>query len=187
MSVRSTAQRTGACDPGGQTSADDFTKGCRAAKQLMDPMDYRRTHEPDYKAGWTSYTGLGASTPPQPVASTAPASNQPISAPDDPATKAFTDGRADRLAFENWIQGLSGHVKEGALYWASVRSTKQAAAGCFGPGYTATPEQQDWANGCTMAKTRIAPNDYRRNNEPDYKAGWNSASREIAGPQPWNS
>ena len=60
MSVRSTAQRAGACQPGGQTSADDFTKGCLAAKQLMDPMDYRRTHESDYKDGWNSYTGLGA-------------------------------------------------------------------------------------------------------------------------------
>jgi hypothetical protein len=60
LSVRSTAQRAGACQPGGQTSLDDFTRGCQAAKQLVDPMDYRRTHEPDYKAGWNSYSGIGA-------------------------------------------------------------------------------------------------------------------------------
>ena len=82
---------------------------------------------------------------------------------------------------------MSGQTKEGALYWASVRSTSKAATGCMGPGYTGTPEQQAWANGCGMAKTKLAPLDYRRNNEPDYKAGWISASREIAGPQSRNS
>ena len=60
LSVRSTVARNGACHPGGQPSADDFTKGCLAAKQLTDPMDYRRTHEPEYKTGWNSYSGPGS-------------------------------------------------------------------------------------------------------------------------------
>jgi len=60
LSVRSTPQRVGACYPGGVASTDGHTEGCLAAKKMTDPIDYRRTHEPDYKAGWNSYSGPGA-------------------------------------------------------------------------------------------------------------------------------
>jgi len=60
LSVRSTPEKVGACASGGVTSDDGFTSGCLAAKKMVDPMDYRRTHEPDYKAGWNSYQGVGA-------------------------------------------------------------------------------------------------------------------------------
>jgi hypothetical protein len=107
----------------------------------------------------------------------------------DVATQAFTQGRTDRLAFESWIASLpeGSQTKAGALYWASVRSTSTAKIGCVGPGYVGTPDQQEWTNGCQSAKAKLDPTDIRRIREPDYKAGWNSASRDISGPQPSNS
>jgi hypothetical protein len=78
------------------------------------------------------------------------------SAPGNTATTAFNAGRSDRLAFENWVQDLTGETKNGALYWASVRSTKEAATGCFGPGYTGLLDQRDWANGCTTANPHFS-------------------------------
>jgi len=62
-----------------------------------------------------------------------------------------------------------GAYKQGALYWASVRSTTQAAGGCH-----SSPRQDGWINGCEAAKVRLDPSDKRRHNEPDYKAGWSS-------------
>jgi hypothetical protein len=55
LRVRSTPQKASACTSSGATSDDGFTNGCLAAKKMADPMDYRRTHEPEYKAGWNSY------------------------------------------------------------------------------------------------------------------------------------
>ena len=70
------------------------------------------------------------------------------------------NGYADRRAYEAWVEALpEGQYKEGAYYWAS---------------------------GCLAAKSRLDPTDRRRSSEPDYKAGWNSASREIERPKPWN-
>jgi hypothetical protein len=131
---------------------------------------------------------LPASTPPTlPAPAMPPVFNPatPAMPAGDAATQAFAEGRTDRQAFESWIASLpeGSKTKDGALYWASVRSTPKAAVGCVGPGYTGTPEQQEWANGCQTAKAKLDPIDVRRTHEPDYKAGWNSASREISGPQ----
>jgi hypothetical protein len=89
---------------------------------------------------------------------------------------AFTQGRADRQAYEIWIASLleGSQTKDGALYWASVRSTTKAKLGCTGPGYIGTSEQQQWANGCQMAKNMLDPTDYRRTHDNNYRAGWNS-------------
>jgi hypothetical protein len=125
-----------------------------------------------------------STSPPPPIYTPAPAA-PPTPAP-APAT-AFMNGYADRRAYEAWVEALpEGQYKEGAYYWASVRSTPKASMGCYGSGYTGAPDQQDWASGCLAAKARLDPTDRRRNSESDYKAGWNSASREIAGPKPWN-
>src|SRR5262249_15790577 len=66
-----------------------------------------------------------------------------------------------------------------ALYWASVRSTKEAAKACFGPGYTGLPDQRDWANGCTTAKNILDATDYCRTHEPDYKDGWKAIKAQA--------
>jgi hypothetical protein len=132
---------------------------------------------------------VAAAPPPAPAPARAPVLAAPPAAPAvDAATRVFTQGRADRLAYEAWYAALPpGQTKDGATYWADVRSTKQAATGCYGPGYVGKPEQQQWADGCLAAKAWLDPFDYRRTHEPDYKAGWNSASRDLVGPQPWNS
>lgn len=89
-------------------------------------------------------------------------------------SQAFVDGRRDRQAWESWFNEVpEGTYKEGADYWSSVRSTAQAAIGCRGSRYIDTYEQQTWANGCEAARARLDHSDRRRNNEPDYKAGWN--------------
>jgi len=114
----------------------------------------------------------------------APTPSASVLAPDiPPMPSAFNDGHNDRLAFEAWVQGLTGYTKEGALYWASVRSTKEARLGC---GEAAGATSESWTRGCEAALEHLDPTDRRRGNEPDYKAGWNSASREIEGPKPWN-
>jgi hypothetical protein len=57
-SVRSVPAKaaTGCYGPGylGTLEQQTWAEGCVAAKQTLAPMDYRRTHEPAYKAGWNS-------------------------------------------------------------------------------------------------------------------------------------
>jgi hypothetical protein len=110
-----------------------------------------------------------------PTSAPAPTTHMPVPASTDP-TQAFAQGRADRQAYEAWFVTLpeSSQTKEGALYWASVRSTPKAAIGCYGPGYTGTPEQKEWGNGCMMTKNILDPTDYKRLTNPSYRAGWNS-------------
>jgi serine/threonine protein kinase len=96
-------------------------------------------------------------------------------ASDDPHA-AFEQGLTDRQSYETWVSSLSdgSQFKTGALYWTSVRSTKKAAVGCHGPGYTGTDDQNNWASGCEAAKAKLAPSDYRRRTNPNYRNGWNS-------------
>jgi len=92
-----------------------------------------------------------------------------------PRSQAYADGRRDRQAWEDWYNGLpEGAYRQGASYWASVRSTKQAASGCTGSGYTGSAEQANWVNGCYAAKAKLDASDQRRAFNLDYKAGWNS-------------
>jgi len=75
-----------------------------------------------------------------------------------PRSQAYADGRRDRQAWEDWYNGLpEGAYRQGASYWASVRSTKQAASGCTGSGYTGSAEQANWVNGCYARCQRSAP------------------------------
>ena len=116
-----------------------------------------------------------APTPP-PIYAPAPAPvSRPAAAATDP-TQGFEQGQAERRAFEAWIATLpeGSQFKDGALYWASVRSTKKAAIGCVGPGYTGKPEEKEWAAGCLNAKAKLDPTDYRRLTNASYREGWNS-------------
>jgi hypothetical protein len=55
-SQRSTS-RPGSCyGPTGQ-NLGDWTAGCLAAKRILAPSDLRRKAEPEYRAGWNSYSG----------------------------------------------------------------------------------------------------------------------------------
>jgi hypothetical protein len=121
-----------------------------------------------------SYTPAPASLP-APAPAYAPAPAVPHAASADP-TQAFMEGANERRAYEAWFASLAegSQFKQGALYWASMRSTKNAAVGCVGPGYTGTADQQQWVAGCQNAKAILAPSDYRRLTNPAYRAGWNS-------------
>jgi hypothetical protein len=47
----------GSCrGPAGQTLGD-WTAGCLSAKRMLTPWDIRRKAEPEYRAGWNSYSG----------------------------------------------------------------------------------------------------------------------------------
>ena len=180
-SVRSTKKAAIGCvGPGytGKPEEKEWAAGCLNAKAKLDPTDYRRLTNASYRDGWNSV--------PETTNDDVPPKTSPMVASNAPAT-AFMNGYADRRAYEAWVEALpEGQYKEGAYYWASVRSTPKASMGCYGPGDAGAPDQQDWASGCLAAKSRLDPTDRRRNSEPDYKAGWNSASREIEGPKPWN-
>jgi hypothetical protein len=89
-------------------------------------------------------------------------------------SNAFDAGRRDRLALQQWADGLGGDYKAGAEYWASVRNTPKAAQGCNWPSMSSA-----WINGCLAAQAKLTPMDARRRNEPDYKEGWNEASTEL--------
>jgi len=57
--------KPGSCyGPAGQ-NLGDWTAGCIAAKRFLDPTDIHRRSEPDYRAGWNSYSP-NAEPPPAP-------------------------------------------------------------------------------------------------------------------------
>jgi hypothetical protein len=102
--------------------------------------------------------------------------------PTQSPASAYDAGRRDRIALQDWAYDLEGPFRDGAEYWASVRSTPEASKGCDLP-------QRDprWINGCRAAKAKIEPFDQRRNREPDYKAGWNSVPDDLVPVRPRRS
>jgi hypothetical protein len=78
----------------------------------------------------------------------------------------YKKGFADRAAWEQWFSSLHGDYKIGAFYWAGQRSLPH-------PG-SCRQMDDDFFNGCTAAKERLAPADALRTTEPEYKAGWNA-------------
>jgi hypothetical protein len=112
--------------------------------------------------------------PPRPVRAAievAPAPTtlpQPIPSPAAPvaAPLMVQKGLTDRTAWESWFEGLSGDFKAGAFFWSGQRTLKD-------PGSCRTGNDAFY-QGCTEAKTRLAPSDVLRKSEPDYKLGWNS-------------
>jgi hypothetical protein len=55
-SQRSTPNPGSCYGPAGQ-NLGDWTAGCLAAKRILTPSDFRRKAEPEYRAGWNSYSG----------------------------------------------------------------------------------------------------------------------------------
>jgi len=127
------------------------------------------TPSPSYTAPTALVPGLGSKPPP----SSSPPSYTPP--PDDPAMQSFSDGQRDRRAWEAWFTTLTdGPYKQGAEYWASVRSTKEASLGCNPISSSDYANSQIWVSGCTEAKHRLDTSDHRRASDASYKAGWNS-------------
>jgi hypothetical protein len=95
---------------------------------------------------------------------------RPPSTDQQPISRSYEEGAADRRAWETWFGGLSGAYQAGAEYWAEQRSTP-APGSCYGP---AGRDLGDWTTGCLVAKRILTPSDVRRKSEHDYYAGWNS-------------
>ncbi len=113
--------------------------------------------------------GTAGSVPPLPSVSVPPpvAPNMP-SVPGSPST-AFSDGQADRRAWELWISTLSGDELAGAQWWASVRSLRRP------PSCTTAPNALNatFVDGCRQASLRLALSDKRRLEDIGYRLGWN--------------
>ncbi|MGD0108771.1 MAG: hypothetical protein ABSC06_32750 [Rhodopila sp.] len=95
-----------------------------------------------------------------------------FAAPSHAQSTAYSDGLADRTAYETWISSLETGEKTGAAYWAGQRSLPHP-----GPcGHTDAPSDA----GCREAQRRLAPADVRRRSEPDYRQGWNAFQSTTA-------
>ena len=88
-----------------------------------------------------------------------------------PASASYMDGQNDRRAWEAWIAGMSGAGRDGAEWWAGVRSTQRPPSCSTVPG---SSDPVAAAAGCNQAKIRLGNPDRRRRAEPDYRAGWNN-------------
>jgi len=97
---------------------------------------------------------------------------RPPTAGQQPISKSYDEGAADRRAWEAWFDGLTDAYRDGAEFWAEQRSTPRPGS-CYGP---AGRNLGDWTAGCLAAKRFLDPTDIRRRSEPEYRAGWNSYS-----------
>jgi hypothetical protein len=84
--------------------------------------------------------------------------------PDQPA--AYSQGFADRKAWEDSFASTSGDFRTGALFWAGKRSLP--------PPTPCTTLDGDAAAGCNAAQARLTTSDARRKREISYKQGWNA-------------
>ena len=78
-------------------------------------------------------------------------------------------GHADRVAFEQWIAGLSGDQRRGADFWTAQRSLTTPIACPAAPDAA----NADFLRGCQDAQSHLALADVRRRTEADYRQGWN--------------
>jgi len=87
----------------------------------------------------------------------------------DGQPQAYTEGRAARIAYENWFASLDAisDYRAGATYWAGHRSLKPAPTTC--PSVSSAYDA-----GCAEAQRQLTPSDMRRKAEPEFKRGWNS-------------
>lgn len=83
---------------------------------------------------------------------------------------AYSNGRADRTAYEHWFGSLEPAEHDGATFWAAQRSKPHP------PPCTARGDlpNSSWVAGCLSAQIRLAPADKRRGSEPEYRLGWNA-------------
>ena len=87
-----------------------------------------------------------------------------------PVPTAFSEGAADRHAWETWFVSLCGDYRDGAFFWSAVRSNPNPGSCRAGRGHTS--DAYRW--GCVNAQKLLTQVDARRTTEPDYWRGWNS-------------
>jgi len=110
---------------------------------------------------------------PQIAPSAPPATYSPPAhsvAPQPSYSGVYVDGQQDRRAWDAWVAGLIGDFRQGADWWAGVRSTANPPPCTKAPG----TDRVAAVRGCSEAKTRLAFADRRRRAEPDYRSGWNN-------------
>ena len=83
---------------------------------------------------------------------------------------SYSQGQLDRRNWEAWFAQLEGPFRDGAQWWASVRSSNPPPTCQRAPG----ADHIAAAAGCTAAQERLTNLDRRRRSEPDYRAGWNN-------------
>jgi hypothetical protein len=85
-------------------------------------------------------------------------------------SSAYEQGRADRQNWELWFNGLSGAFRDGADWWAGVRSLASPPSCNRARGV----DHAAVVAGCVAAQARLSNSERRRRAEPDYRAGWNN-------------
>jgi len=125
---------------------------------------------PYYCSSTHSYYPAAQACPGDAPVNSAPAQAVPQPAPSP--DRAYTEGLADRTAWETWLNGQQGDYRAGAFYWSGQRSLPKPGS-CEVPGHS-----KAWSDGCLAARGHLALPDARRRSEPKYKAGWNSFTTE---------
>jgi hypothetical protein len=127
----------------------------------------------DIGIGTVAYTD-NPNPPPPPPASPQPA---PQAAVPPPEVADYDQGHADRLKYENWVNGLQGPESQGAIFWSGQRSLANPET-CLSGASDAFPNdaasQTTFENGCQEAQDMLGPFDIKRNSDALYKAGWNA-------------
>jgi len=97
----------------------------------------------------------------------APSSPKPpiSNVPPDEKSPSFQEGRASRLAWEEWFATLAGDARSGAEFWTSERS-KRRPGRCIGTA--------DFQQACFIAGKKLAGTDIRQKADAQYWWGWNS-------------
>ena len=188
-----TIRSTPGVDPGKFNSAvavynrliDALNSSCRghkywsADKTVIDlEVDQHRS---DLRAAgqaliMAAYGAVPKSTNPAPrsVGSAAvPGYSAPSSAlppPSFSASPSFAQGLSDRQAWEAWLNSQEGGFRDGAEWWASIRSSAGPPSCAEAPG----SDRQAAVSGCNAARAGLSPFDSRRKADPEYRAGWNS-------------
>ena len=168
------------CSPPGASWL--WMQGCRGAMQTLSGSDKRRLADADYRAGWNSVPDPAPDLQTLHVRQQSPEqfSSQPSSpAPPVPSNPAFTQGVAERQAYEAWFAALEPTTQGGAAYWAENRSraAKGENVSCSPPGASWL-----WMQGCRGAMQTLSRSDKRRLADADYRAGWNSVPDPAPAP-----
>lgn len=82
---------------------------------------------------------------------------------------SWTAGFNDRAHYEAWFATLTGNTRDGATFWA-VRRSDRPQPPCIG--------STEFAAGCRVAQSMLAPMDARRRSDPSYRRGFNAYSTD---------
>ena len=120
--------------------------------------------------------------PPAPPVPTAPTPSPAVAIP--PEVADFDQGHADRVKYENWVNGLEGPEQQGAIFWSSQRSLTSPES-CVSGATNAFPDDasslSSFQNGCQEALDMLELSDVKRKTDELYKAGWNAPLASAGG------